>query len=295
MRRLITRALGLGAALAAFGCGDSYGDGSGVEEPIVVANATFNRGELPNDGGKQLPAAGSVNGDATAGGPEKSLSGRATGDAYGIGVRMKGAGTGFWVVPVGLPDLINVGDLEWSLKFRFTRGAPLGQQLLQVAQSDGAGRFGAPTELRFTLKSLVPDGTKVISLIWHNRADLDLQVQSPSGKITSAKRPNTAVVPADHKIPSGGLEGNGVLNRDSNARCAFDGIMQEDVVFAGDPAPGDYQVWVDEFDHCGEQSTTFELVLHEDGVETYRTAGRLLDINADFGAGGGLFMNTFSF
>jgi hypothetical protein len=281
-------------AWGALGCASSYGDGTGVDEPIIVANATFNDGKLPDDGGKVLPAAGNVNGDAIAGGPEKSLSGRASGNAYGVGVRMKGAGSGFWVVPVGLPDLINIGDLEWSLKFRFTREAPLGEQTLLVAQSDGRGKFGAPTELKFTIKSLVPDGKKVLSLIWHNKADLDLQVQGPSAKLTSSKRPNTAELPSG-KLPSGGVEGNGVLNRDSNARCAFDGIMQEDVVFAGDPTPGDYAVWVSEFDNCGEQATTFELVLHEDGVETFRTAGRLLDINADFGTGGGLFMNTFSF
>ena len=86
-----------------------------------------------------------------------------------------------------------------------------------------------------------------------------------------------------------------MLSRDSNANCAFDGIMQEDIVFNGDPTPGDYLVWVDLYNHCGEASTTFELQLHEDGVETFNTAGRLLDINADNGVGGGLFMNTFSF
>jgi hypothetical protein len=285
--------LSLGACLSV-GCGDSYGDGTGVQEPIVVANATFNEGKLPNDGGKVLPAAGNVNGDALAGGPEKSLSGRASGNAYAVGMRMKGVGSGFWVVPVGLPDLINIGDLEWSAKFRFTPQAPVGEQTLLVAQSDVHGKFGKPTEIKFTIKSLVPDGKKVISLIWHNKADLDLQVQSPSGKITSAKHPNTVEVPMG-KLPTGGLEGNGALSRDSNARCAFDGIMQEDVVFAGDPTPGDYAVWVSEFDNCGEQATTFELALHEDGVETFRTAGRVLDSNADFGTGAGLFMNTFSF
>lgn len=286
-------ALLLGASCA-LGCATSYGDGSGVDEPIVVGNATFNEGKLPDDGRAALPAAGNINGDALAGGPEKSLSGRASGNAYGVGVRMKDAGRGFWVVPVGLPDLVNIGDIEWSAKFRFTPQAPLGEQTLLVAQSDGKGKFGKATEIKFTIKSLVPDGKKVISLIWHNKADLDLQVQSPSGKITSSKRPNTEEVPGG-KLPAGGIEGNGVLSRDSNARCAFDGIMQEDVVFAGDPTPGDYAVWVSEFDNCGEQATTFELVLHEDGVETYRTPGRVLDINADFGAGAGLFMNTFSF
>jgi hypothetical protein len=282
------------SALFALGCGASYGDGSGLSEPIVVSGATFNTGQLPNDGGPELPLATSVTNAALAGGPDKNLSGRATLKAYGIAVSLKNASSGYWVVPVGLPDLVDPG-IDWSLKFNFTRQAPLGKQSLLVAETDVHGKFGKPTEIPFTVKSLLPDGKKVISLIWHNHADLDLQVQSPDGKITSAKHPNTGIVPDDHKIPAGGIPGSGTLDRDSNARCVFDGIMQEDVVFTGDPAPGDYLVWVDLFDACGEAATTFELQLHEDGVETFNIAGQLLDINADYGTGPGLFMNTFSF
>jgi hypothetical protein len=282
------------ASLVALGCSNSYGDVGGVEEPIVVSGATFNVGDLPNDGGPQLPLATSITNGALAGGPDKNLSGRATREAYGVAVSMKGASNGYWVMPVGLPDLVDPG-IDWSLKFRFTRQAPLGKQALLIAQTDVHGKFGLPTEIPYTVASLVPDGKKVISLVWHNHADLDLQIQSPDGKITSAKRPNTGNVPANHKIPDGGIEGSGTLNRDSNARCAFDGLMEEDVVFNGDPTPGDYLVWVDLFDSCGEAATTFDLQLHEDGVETFNVVGQQLDINADNGTGAGLFMHTFSF
>ena len=277
------------------GCGSSYGDGTGIDEPMIVSGATFNKGELPDDGGAVLAAASSVNLEAFAGGPEKSLSGRANKGAYGIAVRMKNAGSGYWVVPVGQPNLIDVGTLDWGLKFRFTTQAPLGDEPLVVAETDVHGKFGKPTEIGFKVKSLLPDAKKVISLVWNNHADLDLQIQGPDGKITSAKTPNTGVVPEDHSLPDGGIEGSGTLLRDSNARCVFDGFMREDVVFTGDPAPGDYLVWVDLYDSCGEASTTFELQLHEDGVETFNIAGRQLDINADNGTGAGLFMHTFSF
>jgi hypothetical protein len=260
----------------------------------VVAGATFNAGDLPDDGGPSLLLTTSSSGSACAGGADKTMAGRATSEAYGVALRLKNAGSGYWVVPVGLPDLVDPG-IDWSLKFRFTRAAPLGDQSMLVAQTDGKGKFGAPTQVPFTVKSLLPDGKKVISLVWHDHADLDLQVQSPSGKITSAKRPNTGDVPKDHKLPDGGIEGSGTLDRDSNARCVFDGLMEEDVVFTGDPTPGDYLVWVDLFDNCGEPSTTFELQLHEDGVQTFEIAGQLLDINADNGTGAGLFLNTFSF
>jgi len=282
--------------LALLGCGSSYGDGSGVTEPIMVAGSstTFIEGDMPNDDGPELLLASSMSSSAFAGGPDRSLSGRATLKAYGIAVRMKDQGRGYWVAPVGTPDLMDPG-LIWSLKFRFTDLAPLGDQKIVLAQTDVHGKFGNPTEIPFKVKSLLPDGNKVISLVWHNHADLDLQIQSPDGKLTSAKYPNTGMVPDDHKIPEGGIEGSGALDRDSNARCAFDGLMREDVVFTGDPAPGDYLVWVDLWDSCGEPATTFDLMLYDNGEVTYQSAGQVLDINADNGTGAGLFMHTFSF
>ena len=289
-------AIALLASMTALGCGSSYGDGSGTSEPLVVVGATFNSGELPNDATTEIPSTTSMSSGAFAGGPDKTMAGRASLNAYGIALRMKGAGTGYWTLPVGLPDLVDPG-IDWSLKLRFTRTAPLGLQQVLIAQTDVNGKFSKPTEVPFTIKSLVPDGTKVISLVWHNHADLDLQVQSPDGKITSAKRPNTAIVPKGYKSADGPIAGSGTLDRDSNSRCAFDGLMRVDVVFTDDPTPGDYLVWVDLYDSCGEPATTFDLQLHENAAEapTYHSNGQLLDINADNGTGAGLFMHTFSF
>jgi hypothetical protein len=295
MRRLHPASL-LTVVLAISGCNSSYGDGSGVSEPIVVSGSstTFIKGAMPNDDGPELLLASSVSSSGYAGGPDKSVSGRTTLAAYGVAMRLKGQGTGYWVAPVGLPDLMDPG-LGWSLKFRFTDQAPLGDQSLLIAQTDVHGKFGKPSVIPFKVKSFVPDGTKVISLIWQNRADLDLQIQGPSGKLTSAKYPNTGTVPDDHQIPEGGLEGSGKLDHDSNAHCAFDGLMREDVVFTGEPTPGDYLVWVDLWDSCGESATTFELLGYDNGDVTYQTAGQVLDVNADNGTGAGLFLHTFSF
>jgi len=294
MVRHVLESLAVGAALCVLGCGDSYGDTGAGREPITVSGATFVKGDLPDDGGPEMPLTSSVNGSALAGGPEKSMTGRATSGAWAVALRLKDAGSGYWIVPVGLPDLVDPG-IDWSLKFRFTRQAALGDQTMLVAQTDKRGKFGKATGIPFKVKSLLPAGKKVISVVWHNHADLDLQVQSPDGKITSAKHPNTGVVPPGEDIPKGGLEGSGTLTRDSNARCVFDGIMEEDVVFKTDPAPGDYLVWVDLFDNCGEPATTFDLQLHEDGEETFHVVGQQLDVNADNGTGAGLFLHTFSF
>ncbi|HVY29447.1 MAG TPA: hypothetical protein VHB79_22970 [Polyangiaceae bacterium] len=301
MRRAVSLAL-VGGSLLALGCQDSYGDPGGPAEPIVVPGATFNSGALPNDGNPKMPLTTSNTSLAEAGGPERGLSGRASLQAWGVAVSLKGAGTGYWTLPVGLPDLIDPG-IDWAFKFRFTREAPLGDLTLLVAETDKHGKFSIPSEIPFKVKSLQPAGKKVISLVWHNHADLDLQVQSPDGKLTSSKTPNTSVVPGDHKIPKEGLPGSGTLNRDSNARCAFDGIMQEDVVFKDEPSSPacaglptcDYLVWVDLYDSCGEPATTFDLQLWEDGVMTFNQPGQLLDINADNGTGAGLFLHTFEF
>ena len=290
-----TRLASFLCCLAALGCSSSYGDGTGGDEPFTVLNATFTKGSLPISDGPEVAVAMTQTSDAFAGGPEKSLAGLATSNTYAIGVSLKDVGGGYFVVPVGLPELTEVGKLSYALKFRFNREAPLGDQTLLVAASDKNGHFGKPTEVKFKVKSLTPEGKKVISLIWNNRADLDLQVQGPGGKLTSARRPNTGMVPSNKKIPAEGIAGSGTLSRDANARCVFDGFMQEDVVFEGDPEPGEYGVWVDMFDNCGEQATTFQLVLREDGVETFSRAGQMLDINADNGTGAGLFMNTFNF
>ena len=74
MQRL---SLATGAALLMLGCGTSYGDPGGASEPMVVTNATFNSGELPDDGGPALPLATSMTSTGIAGGAEKSLAGRA--------------------------------------------------------------------------------------------------------------------------------------------------------------------------------------------------------------------------
>jgi hypothetical protein len=249
---------------------------------------------MPNDGLEKMPLTTSNTSLGEAGGPERTLSGRASLQAWGVAVQLQGAGSGYWVLPVGLPDLVDPG-IDWALKFRFTREAPLGDLTMLVAETDKHGKFSIPSEIPFKVKSLQPEGHKVISLVWHNRADLDLQLQGPDGKITSSKSPNTGVVPDDHKIPKEGLPGSGTLNRDSNARCAFDGIMQEDVVFKDEPTPGDYYVWADLYDGCGEPATTFDLQLWEDGVMTESQPGQLLDINADNGTGAGLFLHQFKF
>lgn len=290
------------AALSALGCQDSYGDPGGPAEPLVVPGATFNAGTMPNDGLEKMPLTTSNTSLGEAGGPERTLSGRASLQAWGVAVQLKDAGSGYWVLPVGLPDLVDPG-IDWALKFRFTREAPLGDLKVLVAETNKKGKFSIPSEIPFKVKSLQPNGKKVISLVWHNHADLDLQVQSPDGKLTSSKTPNTGIVPDDHKIPKEGLPGSGTLNRDSNARCAFDGIMQEDVVFNDEPTPGDYYVWVDLFDGCGEPATTFDLQLWEDddttddvpAVMTFNQVGQLLDINADNGTGAGLFLHQFKF
>jgi hypothetical protein len=143
----------------------------------------------------------------------------------------------------------------------------------------------------------------VISLVWSNRADLDLHLLAPNGKELSPKKPSTVVVGDAETLelstncaldPPINPPGAGVLDRDSNQNCLFDGFMREDVVFCDDPTPGLYQVRADLYSACGEAATTFRVELWEDGVLSSTRSGQLLDINADQG-GPGLFVTEFTF
>jgi hypothetical protein len=52
-------------------------------------------------------------------------------------------------------------------------------------------------------------------------------------------------------------------------------------------------VKVDLFSACSKPATTFKFSLYVDGQAVLEKAGRLLDIDADGGAGPGLFVTEF--
>jgi hypothetical protein len=94
-----------------------------------------------------------------------------------------------------------------------------------------------------------------------------------------------------------------VLDRDSNGGCFIDGHQLENLVFQQKPPKGHYLVYANLFDSCGEPAVRFSLSFHASQarkqagtfkvVETYRTAGEILQIQENGGSGKGLYVTEF--
>jgi hypothetical protein len=118
-----------------------------------------------------------------------------------------------------------------------------------------------------------------------------------------AKHPTTDLETEDHALDPE-APGIGVLDRDSNADCAIDGLRRENLVFSERPLPGRYRVYASLYQACGEPSTRFELSLHNrvelsepetfEQVETYARGGLLLAAQADAGSKLGLLVTEFT-
>jgi uncharacterized protein YfaP (DUF2135 family) len=173
------------------------------------------------------------------------------------------------------------------------------------------GQAGAQVGASLCVASRVPDNLHacdpkkappqaVISLRWDTNVDLDLQVLTAAGNVVDGKHPTTAppndagVVPADA----------GQLDRDSNAGCLIDGIRYENLAWNTGHPTGRYGIYVNLFDACKQGSVRFELSVYTavpdvDGGSRlerfYDQAGELLDIQANGGAGLGLFITEFLF
>lgn len=100
----------------------------------------------------------------------------------------------------------------------------------------------------------VGDGSLRVSLGWQVQSDFDLHVVTPSGVEIYYANPDAA---------------GGVLDVDDCVGNCSDpeGVHVENVVFAGTPQIGAYQVWVENF--SGEDSGTFFIEVEGDEVYEY--------------------------
>jgi hypothetical protein len=292
--------IGLTIALALTGCGDpSEYAPSGLVEPFTASYvpvretkaiaAQFFPGELP--GGGDGPATSITNRQSAVfpGTAGKRIGGNAGIVATAVAIKLKGLGTGYWVVPTTIPDADLKGTILWDAQLSFSRDVPAGRQALQAIAVDADGHYGAPTEVPLQVQPLIPPAPVVASLTWDTNADLDLQIVTPDGKTLDAKHPTTAP-----KVNGMFPPGTGVLDRDSNAACVIDGIRQEDVVWNDYPPAGVYLAKADMFSACGEAAANFAFRLYIDGVATEPVVGRLLSIHADNGSPG-LAITNFTF
>jgi hypothetical protein len=241
-----------------------------------------------------------------------SVQGTATPGAASLGLALAGIGTGYWVLPVG--DIDNDGNRPWTALCDFDEAIPTGYRNLRAVAFDPQGAAGQQREARTCIDSEIPDvlsacrpTTKVpesvISLSWDTNVDLDLQVQTPDGRLVEPKHP-TALPPNDAgAVPPT----SAAFDRDSNAGCIVDGLRTENLVWPTGAGPhGRYLIYVNLFDACKQPAVTFTVSVYSarsDGSDAgnrflkkyFERSGELLDFQANGGASRGLFVSEFNF
>jgi hypothetical protein len=285
----------------------------GAFEPVRVPLGEFIEMDLPAGGAAEVTSIETASGIWTVGQRDRSLTGRTTADAHAIAARLDGLGTGWWVRPVQDIDPMFPAERDFQLVYDVGGGAPPGRHKLLLAAVDAAGRRGPEFPIEVCVRDdRVPDNLNacdptiappalVIVLQWDRDVDLDLVVEVPGGKRISSKSP-TSVTKDGAEIPKDQLNDPtvGKLTRDSNAACQLDGRNSEAVVFQEPPAAGNYLVYADLFEACGEPGALFDVAVYRrreaDGgfalAEEARTAGAVIDLQASGGAGAPLFVTS---
>jgi hypothetical protein len=232
-----------------------------------------------------------------------------------IGLSLDDVGTGYWVVPVGPPEMLPDGTirLTWTASVDFGRDIPTGKRLLRAVAVDKKGRAGRQAASTMCIKGFVNDNLQscsatrhppeaVVTLNWDVNSDLDLQVVDPQGLVYEPKRVSTK--PADGGAP---VQLPATFDRDSNAACVIDGFRVENLSWTPDePGPkGRYRIYANLFDACKQPAVRFAVSVYqaeggEDGgvkhlEQKFVAKGELIDIQANGGAQPGLFLTEFVF
>lgn len=299
----------------------------GLTEPISVESAQFVAGTLPGAAPltdeQQIAGEKPVPPNVTSydlsnqlilpGEPAKSVRGRTSPDAFAVGARIDGEGSGYWLLPTGIADLMNGGELGWSFRAAFNPELTPGLKRLLLAAIAEGGQSGTQTAVKICIGSQIPDNDNVcdpkrqppdlvVSLAWDAPADLDLRVITPEGKVVDAKHPSTALADEDDKVDPT-IAGTGIIDHDSNRDCLVDGLQRENLVFSTLPTSGNYLVYANLYDACAEDSVNFGVTFHVSvaGAEpdtfavtqSFRQAGSLQAVHANGGKGLGMYVGNF--
>lgn len=295
-----------------------------LDEPIRVAGAQLRKGRLPGSPPPEDRQAAVPGPNVTSiflagllvppGYSGKRVSGRTSTDAVAVGLRLADVGSGYWVFPVGAPDPTAQGEYSWSARLDFSREVPVGEHELLVVGIDENGDAGAQFSSRLCVTSplgddsvcnpnLVPPAV-VVSLAWDVPADIDLRVLTPDGKVADAKHPSTAIATEAGAAIDVQAAGVGVINRDSVRACVADGVERENLTFVSQPPAGDYAVYANLYEGCGQLGVRFTLSIQqattdtEGGrpvlTETFQRSGTLLAADANGGAALGMYVTTFT-
>ncbi len=319
-------ALATAIAMAAAACWQEPARSLGLDEPIRVHNGTLVSGTLPGspplsdaqiDAGvaETLPHVTTINSLSSVlrpGEVNKALGGGVTDDADAVAIRFADIGDGYWVIPAAGPDPSKPGELTWSLQLDVAPDAPKGLHKLLFAGIDKQGHAGSQSELDFCIDTAIPDNLNacdptipppfaVLSLEWDTNVDLDLQLQTPDGKVIDPKHPSSA--PEEDAGVSPDPDHDGVLDHDSNRDCVIDGLRREDVTWKSHPLNGEYLVYVNMFAACGQPDAHFKVTLylsqqtgdHYALVPSLTASGELIAQDQNGGDQLGLFVTQFQF
>jgi hypothetical protein len=265
--------------LVAFSACDTSGTEAptGLEATLRVAGGTDFAGALPAaEDGPAVLEINSNNNNVHAGQVGKKLAGRLATGGNAVALALEGD-PGYWIVPAGVEDANNPGNLLFDARLNFATTLAAGPHELALRAVDRAGHFGAARTMVLTAADATP-ATLRVSLSWDSEADLDLHLQLPGDPpvIVWAQNINSyqAPPPPEQPDPAQAAAG-GILDFDSNAQCAIDGRRQENIAWTQPPPSGTYQARVDVFSLCGQASAHWTMVATLGDEEIARAEGTL--------------------
>jgi len=265
------------AWLALAGCADQVAH-DGVDEPLRVHQGQFVEGALPGEPppepGSSDPLLEPTTTGATADDAylrprlaSVGFTGLASEGASAVGVRFAEIGTGYWIVPTGLPDPQSDNSATWRFVADLGAALPPGRHELVVVAFDADGKPGTQATTSMCIRSPIPDNGNacapqiappalVISLGWDSPVDLDLKVKTPGGQVIETSRPSSGPTDAQGAIDAD-APGAGYLDLDSNRDCQIDGRQRENVVFETQPRRGTYVIYANLKRACHEDAVSY--------------------------------------
>jgi hypothetical protein len=240
----------------------------------------------------------------TSGYAGTKVLGDVTSDAVAVGVQLADQGTGYWVVPTQGADVNFPGQSVLGFSVSFNRADTAGFTNLRLVGISASGSAGLQVNAPICIQPRVPDNghacsppsnprpvpAAVLSLTWDTAFDLDLVVITPSGRNVNPKSDTTTAaivdsgsIPVPAPASVGLFDGTiGVIDRDSMGECVVDGWREEDLVFQDYPSElGNYLIYADPFQSCGQAAVRFTLTIWEPGSDgnlhaTFTSSGELL-------------------
>jgi len=264
---------------------------------LRVSGAQFYPGAMPAaQDGPAVKTADLSRNQVTAGSIDRTVSGSLDPDATAAAIGLAGD-SGYWVLTAGPMNVQEPGYPTFLAHLGFSSWLPAGDYQLIVRAVDRQERFGAPQSITVHASGpVLPDGMLVVTLRWDTDADLDLHVTDPSGAIIWAGDINSYMMPPPGTVPDpNAWKAGGILDFDSNAQCAIDGRLREDVIWTMPPPSGHYTVKVDAFSMCGQMFAHWSVDVRLAGELIGHASGAMYDADTRglHGRDAGLFAVGF--